>query len=315
MASATQNTILLESGTNELEILVFELGEQRYGVNVAKVREVIEPGKVTSLPESHPAVLGVFQLRESVIPLIHLPRSLNKADEVDLAAGKIIVMEFNDARVGFFVDTVEQIYRVNWKDVAAMPDMEGVHEAPLTSIVHIKGDMILMLDFEKIVFDIGGVDVFAASAERMKQATGRGEQHILFAEDSHVMRKLIHGNLVKAGYTNVTVCTDGEEAWEKIHGEVSAKGSHDFRLLITDIEMPRMDGLHLCKRIKEHAQMQAMPVIVFSSLVSQDNQKKCQAVGANAQITKPQLDQLVDLMDRLLAEAAAGTGQAQAVPA
>lgn len=298
----SKNDILLESGTNELEILVFTLLGQRYGVNVAKVREVIEPLRVIALPQSHDAVMGVFQLRDAVTPLINLCRCLGK-EASDLSGGTIVIMEFNDARVGFLVDDVEQIYRVNWKNVAPIPDVEGIHDAPVTAIAHIQDDMVLMLDFEKIVFDIGGVDLFAQSAQRVQKKLDRGDQRILIAEDSYVIRMMIKNNLVEAGYRNITTCTDGQDAWDRLEDGVSVDGSLPFDLLITDIEMPRMDGLHLTRRIKEHVQLKVLPVIVFSSLVSLDNAKKCEAVGADAQITKPQLAELVDLLDRLLAKA------------
>ncbi len=114
------------------------------------------------------------------------------------------------------------------------------------------------------------------------------------------MRNLIEGNLVKSGCTNITVCQDGQDAWNRVEQGAGSDGTPAFDLLITDIEMPRMDGLHLTRRIKEHAGLKSLPVIIFSSLVSVDNEKKCRSVGADAQITKPQLDQLVSLIDRLL---------------
>lgn len=302
MAKSAQHDILLESGTNELEILVFHVLRQRYGVNVAKVREVIEPVHVTTLPQSHDAVIGVFQLRNTVTPLINLGRCLSKEGS-DFSAGTIVIMEFNDTRIGFLVDGVEQIYRVSWKDVDPVPDLEGVHDTPVTSIAHIQDDMVLMLDFEKLVFDIGGVDLFAQSAERVQKNPDRGDQRILLAEDSHVMRMLIKSNLIESGYNNIKPCIDGQDAWDRLESGVAIDGVPPFDLVITDIEMPRIDGLHLTRRIKKHPQLKHLPVIVFSSLVSPDNTKKCEAVGADAQITKPQLSELVSLIDGLLAKA------------
>ncbi len=301
MSEPNQQGILLESGTNELEILVFTLGEQRYGVNVAKVREVIEPVELTKLPESPEAMDGVFQLRNIVTPLINLSRCLHLSGGDD-GECKTIIMEFNDVRVGFSVTTVEQIYRVSWKNVTAVPAVDGVQDAPVTSVAHINDHMVLMLDFEQIVFEIGGVDLFEESASRIEKNFERGDQRILLAEDSAVMRKLIQSNVVKSGYTNLVVCTDGQEAWEALEQDVATNGTPTFSLVITDIEMPRMDGLFLTKRLKEHAAMKDLPVIIFSSLVSVDNEKKCKAVGASAQITKPQLAELVELIDRLIIE-------------
>ncbi len=312
MASSTRPEILLESGTNELEVLVFTLHERSYGVNVAKVREVIENLTVTSLPESPDSVLGVFQLRDIVTPLIDLHRALKLEPSRDAANGKIIIMEFNDARIGFFVDTVAQIYRVSWADVRAVPDMHGVHDAPLTSIALIKDEMVPMIDFERLVFDISGVDLFQESAKKVTLSDARQDRKILLAEDSHVMRTLIGGNLKKSGYTDVTICNDGQEAWDALEADLADGGSLTYDLLITDIEMPRIDGLCLTKRIKEHLQLRGLPVIVFSSLVSIDNQKKCESVGANAQITKPQLAELVDLLDGLLGLAGCTAGNVDA---
>jgi len=303
VSAPKQQGILLESGTNELEVLVFTLAGQRYGVNVAKVREVIEPVELTKLPESPEAMDGVFQLRNIVIPSINLRRCLHLGGDDD-GECKIIIMEFNDVRVGFSVSTVEQIYRVSWKSVSAVPGVEGVQGAPVTSVAHINDNMVLMLDFEQIVFEIGGVDLFEQSASRIEKNIDRGDQRILFAEDSGVMRKLIQSNLVDAGYTNIEVCTDGQEAWEMLEQDV-ADGSASFALMITDIEMTRMDGLHLTKRLKSHAALKHIPVILFSSLVSIDNDKKCKSVGADAQITKPQLAELVELIDRLIGESGA----------
>lgn len=298
-AAVQQHNILLESGTNELEVLVFSLNDQRFGVNVAKVREVIEPTTFTKLPESHESVMGVFRLRDVVTPLIDLRRALHWG-ESDPSKGKIIIMEFNDRRVAFLVDGVEQIYRVRWESVSAMPEMDGVKEAPLTSIAHIKEQMVLMLDFERIVFDIGGVDLFAENSRRVRNERGRNDCKILLAEDSHTMRTLIKSNLDQAGYHEVTLCQDGGEALDLLMRNVQETGGPGFDLIITDIEMPRVDGLHLTRRIREDERMRDVPVVIFSSLVSADNEKKCKAVGANAQITKPQLGQLVDLLDNLL---------------
>lgn len=295
----SQHDILLESGTNELEVLVFRLHGQRYGVNVAKVREVIETPPVTAMPRSLHAVVGVFQLRNRVTPLVDLHRA-RSLGEGGASAGRVIIMEFNDLRIGFLVDGVEQIYRVNWKSVTAMPEVAGVREAPLTSVAHIGKDLVLMLDFERLVNDLGGGDLFAGHEAAVNPTRDRAGRRILLADDSHSIRALIKSNLSSAGYTDVTICIDGQEAWELLERNAQQEGKPGFDLLISDIEMPRIDGLHLTRRIKEHPQLKCLPVVIFSSLVSIDNEKKCKAVGADAQITKPQLDTLVDLLDGFL---------------
>ena len=298
---AQQSEILLESGTNELEVLVFTLGKNRYGVNVAKVREAIKPLRTTSLPHTHHAVLGAFCLRDSVTALIDLRKYFKLTTEAPKDEDRrVIVMEFNDVRVGFLVDDLEQIYRVSWEEMSAMPTVDDAHDSTFTSICMIGGQMVLMVDFEKIVFDIGGRDLFAVNAEQIDRTKIRPKAPLLLAEDSPSMRKLIANNLAEAGYTQVTAVEDGATAWKATSSRKGDAGQPQFKVIITDIEMPQLDGLALCKRIKTDPDLKDIPVVVFSSLVSDDNIKKIESVGANAQITKPELHKLVELIDALL---------------
>jgi len=301
MSSKPNNSILLEAGTNELEILVFKLGNKRFGVNVAKVREVIEPLEVARIPQSHPNVLGVFQLRRTTLPLVDLSSSLGGQPHEDIQNGKIIVLEFNDTRIAFLVEGVEYIHRVKTTNIEAMPNTGEMDESPVTCIAHIDGQLVLMIDFEKIAFDIGGIDLFSQDAEKIEANAARGDHRILLADDSPVMRKLIKSNLELAGYTNIVACNDGEAAWRKLEDGISEQGQLPFDILITDIEMPKMDGLYLTRRIKDHSHLKDLPIVIFSSLVSVDNDKKCKSVGANAQITKPELAKLVGIVDGLVA--------------
>ncbi|MFQ5462533.1 MAG: chemotaxis protein CheV [Phycisphaerae bacterium] len=300
MAKMQQHNIMLEAGTNEYEILVFRLGDRRCGVNVAKVREVIEFQPLTRLPETHHAVLGVFQLRDQVLPLIDLGICLGQNQGSGSASGQIIVMEYNETRVAFRVDAVEYIHRIKASEVEPMPDVHGLQHSPVTFVARISGDLVLMIDFEKLVFDIAGIDPFAVGLGEIEACSIRGARRLLLAEDSVMIRTMIHNNLVKAGYKQVTTCADGQAAWDALlAGLVDGQGP-SFDLMVTDIEMPRMDGLHLTKRIKEHPQLNHLPVVVFSSLISADNAKKCESVGADAQITKPELGKLVSVVDGLL---------------
>ncbi len=300
MSGQPKNSILLEAGTNELEILVFKLGSKRFGVNVAKVREVIEPLEVARIPQSHPNVLGVFQLRHATLPLIDLSASLGNKNSIDIQSGKIIILEFNETRIAFLVEGVEYIHRVKTTDIEAIPDTGVMTESPVTCVAHIDKALVLMIDFEKIAFDIGGIDLFSKDAEKIEANEKRGNQRILLAEDSPVMRRLIKGNLNDSGYKNVTVCFDGEAAWNKLEEGIDEQGQPPYDILITDIEMPKMDGLYLTRRVKNHANLKSIPVVIFSSLVSADNTKKCKSVGADAQITKPELAKLVGLVDSLV---------------
>lgn len=295
-----ENEILLESGTNELELLVFTLGDNRYGVNVAKVREAISPIPLTTIPESHPSVIGAFKLRDTVTTLIDLYRYFDlKNEEPAYDSRRIIVMEFNNTRIAFLVDTVEQIYRISWETVSPIPSI-GTNETPVTSVCTIRDQMVLMIDFEKIVFDISRQDLFCLSEQTQNAPAGRNDVRILFAEDSSLMRQLISKNLIRAGYSNITCVEDGASAWTLLQKQINGEMPEPFSLLITDIEMPRLDGLALTRKVKGETQLANLPVVIFSSLVSPDNTKKIEQVKADGQMTKPELDGLVALIDRLL---------------
>jgi len=300
MANHQQHNIMLEAGTNEYEILVFRLGEKRCGVNVAKVREVIEFQPLTRLPETHTSVLGMFQLRDQVLPLIDLGICLGFGEKDAASSGQIIVMEYNETRVAFRVDAVEYIHRIKASEVEPMPEMHGLERSPVTFVARISGDLVLMIDFEKLVFDLAGIDPFAVDMADATECEIRGSRRLMLAEDSVMIRKMIGNNLAKAGYKHIKSCPDGQAAWDALVSGLTDGGAPKFDLLVTDIEMPRMDGLHLTKRVKEHPQLKHLPVVVFSSLISADNAKKCESVGADMQITKPELGKLVSVVDGLL---------------
>lgn len=294
--------ILLESGTNELEVLVFSLGKTRYGVNVAKVREVIGQVNLVHVPMTHPAVVGVFKLRDNVIPLVDLQLYFDSNRPSQAPQRSVILMEFNDFQIGFLVDGVERIYRMSWKEVKPMPMGQGDKDSVITSVCEVDKHLALMVDFEKITFDINGdQNIFNRGGMVPENgAKTRKDHRILLAEDSPTIRNAIRSNLIESGYSQVTACSDGGEAWHQIEQTASDPSLPRYSIVVTDIEMPQMDGLHLCKRVKENPQLKGTPVIVFSSLVSDTNLKKCEAVGANAAITKPQMVRLVEILDDML---------------
>lgn len=300
--SAPLSNILTEAGTNEVEVLVFELDGGSYGVNVAKVREIIGPLPLTSLPDSHESVSGVFKLRDHVYPLVDLRTYFEMPPTGNEATARIIVTEFNNTRMGFRVDYVDRIHRVNWNDMCEVPNVGNEEDTALTSILHVDDRMILMLDFERIAFRISGITMLEEAAPQKAGNVDRGEVRVLLADDSAMMRKMIGNSLQGAGFAEVAVANDGEDAWTLLNDMVDAARTPD--IIVTDIEMPRMDGLHLTKRIKGDARLKQIPIIVFSSLVSDDNLKKCEAVGADRQLTKPELPGLVQIIDELLSERA-----------
>ncbi|HWR10179.1 chemotaxis protein [Sporomusa sp.] len=293
--------ILLETGTNEFEIVEFSIGPVSYGINVAKVREVINPLPVTKMPNVHPWVDGIFTLRGRVMPLINLPRCLGSQSTT--TSPKIIVSELNNYYVAFLVDEVSRIHRISW--TAMEPPPHIANSDMVVGIIKMTDKMVVLLDFEKIVADVNPEmnQKFNEIAEKSADVTDiRQNKTILVAEDSKMLRDLLLGTLHKAGYANVILTENGLDAWEKIE-QLAAGGvpiESKIQLVITDIEMPQMDGHHLTKRIKEHDKLNHLPVVIFSSLINEEMRLKGQSIGANGQVSKPEITQLIDLVDKFI---------------
>ena len=295
--------ILLENGTNELEILEFKLEDNSYGINVAKIREIITYQPVTPVPNSHPSVEGIFMPRDKMITAISLKNALQMGAE-DNAEGLFIITNFNKLDVAFHVDRVMGIHRVNWTEIIR-PDatINNEVEGVSTGIVKFDDRLVIILDFEKIVADIS-----PETGLRMAQIDELGQRErssvpIVIAEDSHLLNKLISDALTAAGYVNVKRTEDGLQAWNYIV-EAKKAGELDERvqLVITDIEMPQMDGHRLTHMIKTDDELKNIPVIIFSSLVNEEMRVKGEALGANAQLSKPEIGNLVLLIDKLISE-------------
>jgi two-component system, chemotaxis family, chemotaxis protein CheV len=306
--------ILLESGTNELEIVEFRIDEVDskgnvipcyFGVNVAKVREIIRLPNLRKVVNSNAAISGMIKLRDQVITLIDLSQALNKNTE-GLAAERVIVLEFNRVIVGILVHSVSRIYRISWENVE--PPVRAIHDANITGVVKMEDRIILILDFEKIIGELSSTMALSAPSEELMLAhstVNRGAKTILVADDSNFIRNTICGSLRQAGY-NVLEAENGEEAWQQVSEmkvKCSAKGvpiSEMLNLVITDIEMPRMDGLHLTALIRKENLLDPVPVVIFSSLASDDNKARWRDLGANDILTKPDLPNLVEKADSLV---------------
>lgn len=295
--------ILLESGTNELEVLVFRVGDGIFGINVAKVREVILPLKITAGPEQHPSVLGMFNLRGHVLPLVDLHRyfGTQPAEDVDAKDLRIIVTEFNGQQCAFRVDGVEQIYRMSWKNMKPVPEVSNDQAFAITGITQIDDRLVLMLDFESVVDHINLQDSLHVDFVENQLGVNRDTLRVLVAEDSNFVRSLMERVLLSSGYIQVTSFTNGKDAWDALQQASQSDEESNFDLAIADIEMPMMDGYALTRHIKNDPQLKDMPVVLFSSLISEDTRHKGKQVGASDQIAKPQLPDLVRLVDQWLA--------------
>jgi len=290
--------ILLESGTNEFEVLVFGLGKGAYGVNVAKVREVILPRRITASPGRHESVRGIFNLRNNVLPLIDLCHYLNIEPVSDDKAKRIIVTEFNGIHTAFEVDWVEQIYRMSWKHMQPVPESYGQSHFCLTGITEIKERLVLMLDFESVVDHVNMQDDLHVEIVENTLGVDRAGKCVFIAEDSRFIRDLMETTLRSSGYGKIRPFDTGLQAWQEME-RIAHDDSDDKQcdILIADIEMPQMDGLHLIRRVKADPALKGIPAILFSSLISDDTTHKGQQVGADDQLAKPQLPRLVEIVD------------------
>ncbi|MTH53114.1 response regulator [Bacillus mangrovi] len=293
--------ILLDSGTNELELVEFLIGENHFGINVIKVKEIIQPVPVTAVPHSHPYVTGIIELRGEVLPVIHTAKALGLAERALTSADKFIVTEFNKQKLIFHVHGVTQIHRVSWELIEKPSSMYQGFESHVTGVIQLNGHMLMMLDFEKIVMDIDPSSGLTMDRVRRLGKRERSSKRIAVAEDSPLLRKLLKETLEEAGFAEAEFFENGKEALQFLENEAEKGPIREaFQLLITDIEMPQMDGHHLTKRIKEDSRLQELPVIIFSSLITNDLLHKGEKVGAAGQVSKPEIGELVALIDRFI---------------
>ena len=297
-----ETNILLENGTNELEVLEFTVGSNHYGINVAKVREIINYQAVTPVPNSHPDIEGIFMPRDKMITVINLPTHLHLPESPNPATDMMVITNFNKLDVAFHVQSVCGIHRVSWADIIK-PDstLNGNDNGIATGIIKVDGKLVIILDFEKIITDISPETGLKVSEIDMLGERKRSDVPIVMAEDSPLLSKLILDSLHKAGYSNVRVTANGGEAWEfltkcKNEGAIS----ENVKCIITDIEMPIMDGHRLTKLVKTDDKLRDIPVVIFSSLVNDEMRRKGEELGANAQLSKPEIGNLVRIIDGLL---------------
>ncbi|EOG7016943.1 chemotaxis protein [Listeria monocytogenes] len=295
--------ILLQSGTNELEIVTFTVGENLFCINVLKVKEIIHPLEVTPVPDSNPAIEGVSQVRGEIMPVVNLARVM-KLPEIEPENTKFIITELNQMKIVFRVDEVHRIQRISWEQIEEPEKLSIGLEELAVGIVKLDGNLVLLLDYEKIIYEISGNADFAVTGEdRMARKVNREEKTIFIAEDSQMLRQLLEDTLHEAGYTNLQFFANGSEAQEHIFKLLKEQKEQTFEnvnLLITDIEMPQMDGHHLTKVIKEDEIGRELPVVIFSSLITEDLEHKGAGVGADAQVSKPNIHQLINILDELV---------------
>lgn len=297
-----QTEILLESGTNELEIMEFTIAGELFGINVAKVREIMTVCPVKPMQRSHPVIEGIFKPRDEVITAIDLAKYLDLPPSADNSRDIFIVTNFNNLDFAFHVHSVVGIDRISWEKMRK-PDriIYGGQEGVATGIAEFENRLITILDFEKIVAEISPeTSIQVEEIERLGPRV-RSEKSILVVEDSMLLSKLIIESLHKAGYVHTTKLDNGQEAWDFL-GEAKMSGDpvlDHVACIVSDIEMPQMDGHRLTKLVKSDPDLKKIPLILFSSLINEEMRIKGKQLGADDQISKPEIGHLVDIIDRL----------------
>ena len=294
--------ILLESGTNEIEIMKFTIQGEFYGINVAKVKEIMMSEKVKAMPHAHPAVEGIFKPRDILITVIDLGFYLTGERLEHQPRELFIVTNFNKMTVAFRVQSIEGISRISWKDIQK-PDktLSNGDEGVATGIAQCAGELVTILDFEKIVAEIA-----PETSIQLSEVDQMGDRPIcnnplVIAEDSILLQKMIDEALERAGFTNIKNFNNGQEAWDYLHSISKDDDLYEkVNLIITDIEMPKMDGHRLTKLVKDDPRLRHLPVVIFSSLIDDQMRLKGQSLGADEQLTKPEIGNLVHVIDHLL---------------
>ncbi len=302
MLEEDKRGILLESGTNEIEVMEFTINGNLYGINVAKVKEILMSAPVKPMPHAHPAVEGVFKPRDLVLTVVDLPRYLLQRPCEKGPKDLFILTNFNKMNIGFRVHTVVGISRISWMDIQK-PDktVSGGDEGVATGIAQCGDNLVTILDFEKIVAEIAPETTIQMSEVDRLGKRERSEAPILVAEDSILLSRMISEALHRSGYVNVTMFSNGQELWNFLQPlRESDELSRKVALIITDIEMPQMDGHRLTKLVKDDPLLKHIPLIIFSSLITEEMRRKGKELGANEQMSKPEIGRLVEVMDHLL---------------
>lgn len=302
MSDMTKDSILLDVGTGELEVIVFVINGNSYCINVLKAREIIQLTGVRPAADSNKSILGLTNVRDQVMTVVDLSYILDKK-QTNLEERKMaLVCEFNRKQVMFAVDGILGIQRVKWSDITR-PDHLLKGSLAVGNILTDNG-ILLMLDFEKIISDLSKDDnQYVKAKENATVKAERQYKRIYMAEDSKTIRNLLKETLMASGYTNIHEFDNGKEALEAIY-DIKERCGSEYRkevdLLITDIEMPLLDGHTLTRKVKEDNVLRDLPVVIFSSLITEDLHHKGEKVGADKQISKPSIDQLVEAIDSLL---------------
>lgn len=302
MSDEILTNVLLESGTNELEVMEFKIGDKSFGINVAKVLEILRYQEVTAMPNSSKYVEGIFKPRNEIMTVINLANYLNLPESNPDNKDIFIITKFNNVSTAFHVHAVEGIHRISWGDIEKPdPSIYGSDDSIATGIARYKDRLITIIDFEKILSEINPETVMKMT-DKDTNNRARNTHPILLVEDSPVLMRMIEESVHKMGYTTTMKCNNGQEAIDLLEKFVETGDdiSKHCSAIITDLEMPQMDGHRLIKLIRSNPKLRDLPVIIFSSLISDEMRLKGEEVGATAQISKPEIANLIYILDEFV---------------
>ena len=295
-----EDGILLESGTGELEILHFTVQGEHYAINVVKVKEILNIDNISKVPNAHPAVPGISLIRGDVITVIDMRMVLENIKNDEVEKSMTLVCEFNNMKVAFAIDEVLGISRITWNQILKPSDITS--STLVIGNINLNDKILMLLDFEKIVMDISPQTGITQERMATVESKDRSGINLVLADDSPMIRQVLKDTLSSAGFHNMKFYDDGEQAYRYINGLGEAFGDNftdEIDVLITDIEMPKLDGHTITRRIKEDKVLKKLPIIIFSSLITGDLRHKGESVGADAQLSKPEVGQLVELIDAI----------------
>ncbi|MBF0234045.1 MAG: chemotaxis protein CheV [Desulfamplus sp.] len=300
--------ILLGAGTNEMELLTVWINGQLFGINVAKIQSVesFDTTLVTSMPEKQPEILGMLLYRQRTIPLMDLQvlldvkPSITNCDQGTHVRDIVVVTEFNNTMNAFKVHGVNRIFRFSWSEFVPISHMIGAGSY-VTGSVNADGHEIMVLDLEQVISSIFPNMVLEEVSQKTlskKELVSRDKLNILFAEDSSTIRNGVIRVLKEAGFVRIKDFENGQSALDYCMSHIQELSDvTSSTVLITDIEMPKMDGLTLCSTLKQHTQLNTIYVVVFSSLINSQMIEKCKRVRADDYVTKPETNSLIDILD------------------
>ena len=293
--------------TSALELMEFTMGGNSFGINVAKVIEIMRYTPITPMTLSHPCIDGVFKPRGKLITVINLPRYMALEENEDPSNDMFMLTNFDNTNSAFHVHTVEGMHRINWSDVEKPSSIVyGGNDSVITGTTKIGNKIITIVDFEKVLFDINPETGLQISEVQRMGERDHSVKPIVVVEDSVFLRRMLIESLELAGYLNITSFDNGQDAWEyliKCRSESHANKSpieKQVSILITDIEMPRMDGHHLTKLVKNDDILSRVPVVVFSSLIDEAQKLMGEKLGVSAHLSKPQIGLLVSTLDEYI---------------